>query len=85
MRTYSPLKVYVKVRCDWGLDGTIVPLMFRSEDGPIVKIDRILDVRQAASTKAGGCGTRYTCRVRGREMYLFRDENEWFIVNEFIS
>jgi len=79
-----PAKILVKVRCDWEIGGQIVPLMFRAEDGPIVKIDRILDVRKAASTKAGGCGIRYTCRVRGKELYLFRDDEEWFVVNRLM-
>ena len=83
-RAGLPAKIEVKVRCDWEIGGKIVPLMFRSEDGPVVKIDRILDVREAASTKAGGCGTRYTCRVRGRELYLFREEEQWFVVNRLM-
>ena len=42
-------------------------------------MDRLLDVRRAASTKVGGQGMRYTCRVRGREVYLFEDEGRWFV------
>ena len=47
-------KQYVKVRVDYHLDGRIVPLKFRTEDGPAVVIDQILDVRQAAALRAGG-------------------------------
>ncbi len=39
----------------------------------------LLDVRRAASTKAGGQGIRYTVRVLGRETYLFEEENRWFV------
>ena len=75
----NPSKIFVKVRADHLLDGSVRPLLFRSEDGPAVRIDRILDVREAPSLKAGGQGVRYTCRVDGRELYLFYDDPYWFI------
>lgn len=78
-RRESPQKIYVKVRADFTLDGRIVPLMLRPEDGPAVRIDRILDVRQAPSLKAGGQGVRYVCRVGERTLMLFYDEPYWFI------
>ena len=75
----NPRKEYVKVRADFGLDGSIRPLKFRPENGPAVVIDQILDVRQAPSLKAGGQGTRYTCRAGERVYYLFHDRSLWFI------
>ena len=47
------------------LDGSICPLKFRPENGPAVVIGQLLDVRQAPALKAGGQGTRYTCRGLG--------------------
>ena len=75
----NPGKVYVKVRADHLLDGTVRPLMIRSEDGPIVRIDRVLDVRQAASLKAGGQGIRYTCEADGQRLLLFFEDPYWFL------
>ena len=75
----NPSKIFVKVRADHLLDGSIRPLMLRAEDGPAVKIDRVLDVREAPSLKAGGQGTRYTCQAESRQFYLFYDEPYWFI------
>lgn len=75
----SAAKLYVKVRADFTLDGRIVPLMLRTEDGPACRIDRIVDVRPAPSLKAGGQGMRYTCRVGERTLMLFYDEPYWFI------
>ena len=49
------------------------------EDGRKFPIDRVMDVRQAASLKAGGQGMRYTCRIAGKEVYLFCDEGKWFL------
>jgi len=72
-------KQYVKVRADFCLDGSIVPLKFRTEGGCAVLIDQILDVRQAPSLKSGGQGTRYTCRVGESLLYLFHDRELWFV------
>jgi hypothetical protein len=43
------------------------------------EIDKVTDVRQAPSLKGGGLGIRYTCRILGKEVYLFCDEGKWFI------
>ena len=72
-------KVYVKVRADFDFDGKLIPLLFRTEDGAPQRIDRVLDVRQAASLKAGGQGIRYTCLIEDRPLFLFHDEPYWFI------
>ena len=72
-------KVFVKVRADHELDGMIRPLMFRPEDGAAAKIDRILEIKRAAATKAGGQGIQYTCRVGNNQIYLFHDRDIWFI------
>lgn len=78
----NPAKIFVKVRADHLLDGSTRPLMLRSEDGPAIRIDRIVDVREAPSLKAGGQGVRYTCMVAGRQLYLFNDDPYWFIEAE---
>lgn len=48
----------------------LTPKSFVWEDGSVYEIQRIKDVRRAASLKAGGVGQRYTCVVDGREVYL---------------
>jgi hypothetical protein len=45
----------------------------------LYEIDRILDVRPAASLKAGGAGIRYTCRIQGHETYIWLEDNRWFV------
>ena len=42
-------------------------------------IDKILDVRRAACQSVGGVGERYTCRIRGRESYLWFEKGRWFV------
>lgn len=75
----NPSKIFVKVRADHLLNGSVRPLMLRAEDGPILRIDRVTDVREAPSLKAGGQGIRYTCMIEGKQLYLFFDEPYWFV------
>jgi hypothetical protein len=72
-------KVFVQVVAEHNEDGKVKPLSLKWEDGRVFTIDRVLDVRMAASLKAGGQGIRYTCRIRGKEVYLFCDEGRWFV------
>ncbi len=60
-------------------DGTVTPLTLCWTDGRRYEIDRVLDVRRAASLKQGGIGLRYTCRIRGQIRYLFLDGTRWFV------
>lgn len=75
----SASKQLVKVRADHLIDGRIRPLMFRTEDGPAFRIDRIVDERAACSLKSGGQGTRYTCVIGSKLLYLFHDDASWFV------
>ena len=72
-------KVYVNVSAKFNKDGRIIPESFEWEDERIFEIDRITDIRKAASLKAGGAGLRYTCFVCGKQTYLFLEDNRWFI------
>jgi len=72
-------RVYVKVIVEHSPTGTCRPLSVEWEDGHIFQVDRVLDVRMAAATKAGGQGMRYTCRICGHETYIFEDEGLWFV------
>jgi hypothetical protein len=73
-------KVYVDVNATFTRDGRLLPKSFVWEDGMTYEISRVRDIRRAASLKAGGAGTRYTCMADGREVYLFyEDNNMWFV------
>jgi hypothetical protein len=63
-------KVFVTVFAEFTPEGQILPQSFIWDDGRRYEIDRILDVRQAASLKSGGQGQRFTFRVRGENRYL---------------
>ncbi len=72
-------KTFVKVTAEHDESGRVRPLVLTWTDGRRYTIDRVTDVRQAPSLKGGGLGIRYTCRVGGREVYLFCDEGKWFV------
>ena len=72
-------KVYVEVTARFDVEGNITPLSVTWEDGTVYEIDRILDKRRAASLKAGGIGMRYTCRISGRQSYLYYEDPRWFV------
>lgn len=72
-------KVYIRVVAEHTPDGDEVPLWLVWEDGRRYNVDRLLDVRRAASTKVGGTGMRYTVRIEGNTTYLFNDEGRWYV------
>lgn len=73
------MKQYVSVTARFDEDGNLLPLKIHWNDGRSFEIDRVTDIRYAASLKAGGMGLRYTCRIAGTEKYLFLEENRWFV------
>jgi hypothetical protein len=71
-------KKFIKVIAEHHTDGTIRPVSI-DWNGRKLSIDKISDIRQAASLKGGGQGIRYTCKICGKDVYLFCDEGRWFI------
>ena len=69
------IKVYVAVAARFDDEGNLVPTRITWEDGREFEIDRVTDIRQAAATKAGGQGDRYTVWINGRQSYLFFERN----------
>lgn len=73
----NPNKHYTNVKALFDTEGNIIPLSITYDEREF-EIDRITDVRPAASLKSGGAGIRYTCYIDGRKSYLFLEENRWF-------
>ncbi len=73
------MKINLEVIAKFDTNGNIRPVSIVWEDGRVFEIDRILDIRKAASLKAGGLGMRYICRICGKTVVLFNDENHWFM------
>ena len=49
-------KTFVKITAEHNIDGQVRPIIMTWADDRKFTIDRILDVRQAASLKGGGLG-----------------------------
>ncbi len=88
MEEESISKVYVGVEVDFSPDGIMYPRALVWEDGIKYNIDRVVDIRPAASLKAGGQGDRYTVVIKGQRRYLFfeksaevlgRNTGRWFV------
>ena len=73
------MKVFIDVYVLFTKDGQIVPKKIIWEDGRGFYIDKVIDVRRAASTKTGGTGIRYRCLILGKVKDLFLDDNLWFV------
>ena len=81
-------RVYVEMLVKYAKDGTMMPAVIKWEDGHNYEIDRVLDIRRAAS-EAGSMGVRYTVRIMGRERRLFFEDTysetgkpRWFVESE---
>ena len=73
-------KVYVDVIAEFTKDGILRPKSFTWLDGTVYEIQRVKDIRRAASLRAGGAGIRYTCMVNGKDCHLYyEDNNMWFM------
>ena len=72
-------KIFVKISADHDINGVVIPTVLHWPDGRRWPIEKVFDVRMAASLKAGGQGLRYTCRIANKQIYLFCDEGKWFI------
>lgn len=72
-------KTIVTIRAEHDTLGNTRPLSIIWHDGREFAVDKIVDIRMAASLKAGGQGIRYICRICGKEIHLFCDDGIWFI------
>ena len=59
--------------------GKIIPLKILWDDTLSIEIDNVLDIRKKASTKGGGAGFRYTCKIKNQERFLWLDGYIWFV------
>jgi len=72
-------KVFTEVIVRYTMDGEKIPMYILWEDGRKFRVDRVVDSRPAPSLKVGGCGTRYTCVIGGREAFLWYEEGKWYV------
>ena len=59
--------------------GKVVPRAIIWETGQTFEIDKILDIQKLASTKGGGAGIRFLCKIKGQSKSIFLKGYTWFI------
>jgi hypothetical protein len=79
MQTASCRKAYVSVNLDVDKEGVFYPRLIRWDNGLVYQIDQILYKCRASSKKVGGGGIRYTVMIKGKETFLFREGEKWFV------
>ena len=79
MQTASCRKVYVSVNLDVDKEGVFYPRLIRWDNGLVFQIEQILYKCRASSKKVGGGGIRYTVMIKGKETFLFREGEKWFV------
>lgn len=72
-------KTYVDIVAKFNKDGHLTPITIVWEDGRRFDIQKIVDVRQAVSLKAGRSGVRYICKIENQLKTLFLDGDKWFV------
>ena len=73
------MKINLEVIAKFDVNGNIRPVSIVWEDGRVFPVDRILDIRKAASLKAGGLGMRYICRIcRGKRWLSYTQGSIFF-------
>ena len=71
-------KKYVVCLVEFDEIGNKIPKQI-TFDGQSFVVDKVLQVKNCASLKAGGFGERYTIRVQGKQTYIFFEEGKWFV------
>ena len=86
----QPQRVYVEVDVRFSPEGNMRPIQMKWKDGNVFEIDRLLEVRRAASN-AGSMGVRYTVKIMGQTRHLFFEDvysdtgcPRWFIETESV-
>lgn len=73
-------KKFVPVIVRFDEEGHCRPLIIEFDDFHKYMIDEIIDVKRRACQEVGGVGIRYTCRILGKETYLWEEKGKWFVV-----
>ena len=65
-------------------DGSCLPKTIRMTDEEEFEIDKVIQVRKAAS-EVGGRGIRYTIRIGRNETHLFDEQNGRWVVEATVG
>ncbi len=69
-------KIFVGVVARFGSDGGVTPLSVIWPDGRLYPIEAVLALKVA---RGAPDHRRYTVRIHGRDAYLYRAQDRWFM------
>ena len=72
-------KRYVPVVVRFDTTGKMRPVLIEFDEEHKYTVDKILDVRRAACQSVVCLCYRYTCRIQGKETYLWFEKGCWFV------
>ena len=70
----------IGMRVEYDFDGSITKLVIIWPDGREFEVDQLIDVKPTI-TIGSGFGKRYRCRVKNKEVSLYRgdEDGRWYI------
>ena len=71
-------RVNVGVHCRVDTEGVVSPLKVMWEDGRVWDIERVLHT--CRSPDMSFVGIRYTVLIEGMEKYLYRSDQQWYVL-----
>ena len=69
---------FIDVKCLMTKERKILPFSFCFKDH-WYDISKVTEIVKMASTKGGGKGTRFSCKIGDKIHHLFFDENVWWV------
>ena len=74
-----PERISVGVLIRYHVNGTRTPLGIIWTDGRKLLINQASRGQRLSSTRAGGIGERFACRIGRWSFYLVEDNSNWFV------
>lgn len=72
-------KEYIKTIVEFSTSGAKKPLVLYLPDGTKHTVDKVLSIKPRPSFKSGGLGERYEIKVADKIVYLFFEDNYWYL------
>lgn len=73
------VKKFVPMIAKFEENEKITPVKIFWVDGRIFDIECIFDIRPRSSLKSGGHGTRFLCRIKNKDDYVYYEKPRWFV------
>lgn len=80
--TVKMTKVNIGVVLSVSMNGEVRPIGIKWPDGRNFIVDKVLDVKPSACLEAGVAGTKYQCRICGKEIPIYDDGGKWFLIKK---